>query len=142
MDWLTIIPLVMKYGPDVVSLITQAVSNEDLETKLRNLSAPVASLIENIGSTLFPQASSTLHIVAGAIAAFNPDLVKWIQSGLSAVMTPSPNLVVDGIYGPKTKAAIQAFQKQQGLVIDGIAGALTQAAIDGLLASQPRLPKP
>lgn len=32
------------------------------------------------------------------------------------------NLVVDGIFGPKTEAAVKYFQTQKGLVVDGIGG--------------------
>src|SRR5262249_6134238 len=36
---------------------------------------------------------------------------------------------IDGISGPKTKAAIQKFQQANGLSADGIAGPKTQAAL-------------
>lgn len=36
---------------------------------------------------------------------------------------------VDGIIGPKTKAAIKRFQEQHGLIVDGIAGPKTQAKL-------------
>jgi N-acetylmuramoyl-L-alanine amidase len=36
---------------------------------------------------------------------------------------------VDGILGPKTNSAIQAFQDANGLVVDGIAGPQTQAKL-------------
>ena len=36
---------------------------------------------------------------------------------------------VDGIYGPQTQAAVQAFQKSKGLIPDGIVGPLTWAAL-------------
>lgn len=42
---------------------------------------------------------------------------------------------VDGIYGPKTKAAVIAFQKKNGLVADGIVGPKTAAAIGISLGS-------
>lgn len=142
MDPLSIISLVLRYGPSVVSLITQAVSNDDLTTKLKNLSAPLADLLETIGSNLFPKAAPTLHIVAGALASFNPDLVKWTQAALNTLLTPSPALVVDGKYGKLTRAAVAAFQQQHGLKVDELAGALTQAAIDALLASRPQLGSP
>lgn len=36
---------------------------------------------------------------------------------------------VDGVSGPKTKAAVKAFQQANGLVVDGIVGPKTQAAL-------------
>jgi N-acetylmuramoyl-L-alanine amidase len=37
----------------------------------------------------------------------------------------------DGIYGPKTEAAIKKFQQQNGLTADGIVGAMSwQKLID------------
>lgn len=38
-------------------------------------------------------------------------------------------LVVDGIFGPRTDAAVRSFQKKRGLVVDGIVGPKTWAAL-------------
>ena len=38
---------------------------------------------------------------------------------------------VDGINGPRTQAAVKAFQKDHGLEVDGIPGPKTQAALKG-----------
>jgi len=38
---------------------------------------------------------------------------------------------IDGLYGPQTQAAVQAFQKSKGLVPDGIVGPLTWDALQG-----------
>lgn len=38
-------------------------------------------------------------------------------------------LATDGDFGPKTKSAVVAFQKNQGLTADGIAGILTQRSL-------------
>lgn len=40
-----------------------------------------------------------------------------------------PKLVVDGIFGPKTRARTMEFQRQRGLVADGIVGPKTRAAL-------------
>lgn len=45
-------------------------------------------------------------------------------------------LDVDGAVGPKTRAAVSAFQQAAGLVADGLAGPRTWAAIDAALAAR------
>jgi murein L,D-transpeptidase YcbB/YkuD len=39
------------------------------------------------------------------------------------------NLTVDGIFGPRTDAAVRAFQQQKGLAVDGIVGPNTWGAL-------------
>jgi peptidoglycan hydrolase-like protein with peptidoglycan-binding domain len=43
------------------------------------------------------------------------DSVKWIQRRL-------PNLIVDGLYGPKTADAVKTFQAFHKISVDGICG--------------------
>jgi peptidoglycan hydrolase-like protein with peptidoglycan-binding domain len=50
------------------------------------------------------------------------DLVKQIQSKLGLVTQ-------DGVFGPKTEAAVRTFQRFQGLVPDGIVGPKTWAML-------------
>ena len=55
-------------------------------------------------------------------------LVEQIQSKLK-VNTASGG---KGTFGPKTEAAVRAFQREHGLVPDGIVGPKTWAALDGV----------
>lgn len=65
--------------------------------------------------------------LAGTSAAGIVQDVKKIQTALAAQgYSPGP---LDGIMGPKTKAAIQAFQRANGLTADGIVGPLTAAKL-------------
>ena len=49
------------------------------------------------------------------------------------------DLDVDGIFGPKTEAAVRGFQQNENLSVDGIVGKQTWTALLGrwLLFSQP-----
>lgn len=72
---------------------------------------------------------------APAVNLQNPDVSTpaGIQAALN-LLGYGP-LAVDGILGPKSKAAIQAYQGENGLAADGIAGPLTQASLRSTLAA-------
>ncbi|WMN19834.1 N-acetylmuramidase family protein [Pseudomonas piscis] len=59
--------------------------------------------------------------------------VRTLQKNLNS---HGSTLVVDGDYGDATEKAVRAFQLQAGLVVDGIAGEKTQAALAGDDCSQ------
>lgn len=65
--------------------------------------------------------------------------VKEIQLLLNAA---GHLLVVDGELGPKTKAAVRAFQRSKGLEADGVVGPLTAAALKGGSAKAPVVERP
>lgn len=58
-----------------------------------------------------------------------------VQRVLNAVVTPSPQLVVDGILGRRSIQAIQSFQESKGLVADGKIGPLTRAVLEAVQAN-------
>jgi peptidoglycan hydrolase-like protein with peptidoglycan-binding domain len=70
--------------------------------------------------TVTPKPVATAKPAASGTAA--------LQARLNA-LGASPQLVVDGIPGPKTTAAIKAFQSSHGITPDGIAGPITLAAL-------------
>ena len=55
--------------------------------------------------------------------------VKDLQKVLNFVLRSQPPLVVDGIFGPKTYAAVTSFQRQYSLSPDGIVGPLTSSGL-------------
>ena len=82
---------------------------------------------------------------AGLAASWTAELedlaaeeVRGIQISLNKLT--GANLVVDGILGPATDAAIRDFQRKQGLVADGIVGPLTRAALDRAATGAPPAP--
>lgn len=132
MDFASIFSLALKYGPLIANVWSEATSNDEIVTKLKAEAAPVANLLENLGSQLFPKADKALHIVGGLVASFDPNYVMWIQKALNQLM--GANLVVDGKYGSLTTAAVELIQKKYGLVIDGIVGTKTDGLLGALLA--------
>ncbi len=65
--------------------------------------------------------------------------VAWIQSALNVLASTgyialAAPLVVDGIYGPKTKAAVDAVQQKLGMAITGFVGDAEYNALAGLLS--------
>jgi murein L,D-transpeptidase YcbB/YkuD len=136
---LSVIELAVQFGPAVKAILDEASSNAGIVQKITALSPTLASLAEGLGAELFPNAAPTLHVVGGVIAAFDPNTTKWLQGALNALVAPVPPLVVDGSYGPKTTAAVEALQTKLGLTVDGLAGSITQAAIQAALAKLPTL---
>lgn len=61
------------------------------------------------------------------------DTWKERQAALNRVLVPSPGLIEDGNFGPKTKAALVRFQRAEGLTPDGVWGYRTEAALAAAL---------
>ena len=55
--------------------------------------------------------------------------VMALQQNLNKALIPSPRLTPDGVFGPKTEAAVRLFQRQSNISVDGIAGSNTQAKL-------------
>jgi peptidoglycan hydrolase-like protein with peptidoglycan-binding domain len=83
-----------------------------------------------------PQTWGALIIVVAAGSA--GDAVRGVQEEFrfrSLSGDPRQGLQVDGIFGPKTTAAVRGFQQALGIAVDGIVGPLTwQALVSGMLA--------
>lgn len=132
-----IVQAVVMYGPTVKALWDEATSNDSFLTKLEKEVPVLGPLIATVGATYFPKASPALQKIGAVVAAFDPNVTKWLQGELNAILSPSPPLVVDGLYGPKTIAAVEQLQTKLGLAADGIAGSITQAAIQAFLVKKP-----
>jgi len=134
MDPLTVLSLIstaVQVAGSVKGLLDQGgVSQQSLQATVPQIVPQLAS----IGAALFPKVAPEMQVVAAASATFDPNVTKWLQAALNKLLTPSPNLVVDGVYGPKTREAVEAAQKKLGITVDGWAGEATQGAIQLALA--------
>lgn len=68
------------------------------------------------------------------------ELVKQLQTKLSALGYDLGICGIDGDFGQATEKAVKAFQKDHGLKVDGIVGPLTWEALNGAQAA-PEKPK-
>lgn len=66
-----------------------------------------------------------------AISTDEEVFVTWIQNTLNKITRAG--LVVDGDYGPKTRAAVVDFQVRTSLTPDGIVGPITKAKLEKVL---------
>jgi peptidoglycan hydrolase-like protein with peptidoglycan-binding domain len=131
MTVLTLISTAVQVAGSVKGLLDQgSVTQQTLQTTVPQIASQLAS----IGAALFPKVAPEMQAVAAASATFDPNVTKWLQAALNKLVTPSPNLVVDGIYGPKTREAVETAQKKLGITVDGWAGDATQGAIQMALA--------
>ncbi len=55
--------------------------------------------------------------------------VRVLQELLNRRLSPSPNLKVDGVFGPATEAAVRRVQRESGREADGVVGGRTWAAL-------------
>ena len=67
--------------------------------------------------------------------------VRLLQAKLRRLGYP---VVVDGVFGPRTEAAVRGFQRSHGLEVDGVVGPATAAAINRAYLSslKPTAPRP
>ena len=69
-------------------------------------------------------------------------LVKMLQRTLNKRLSPSPELAMDGDFGPATARAVEAFQNSNGLDPTGVVDALTWKAIGTLETKDDPVPPP
>lgn len=68
-------------------------------------------------------------------------LVEMLQRTLNARLEPSPELSVDGDFGPATETAVKRFQKSKQLASTGIVDRTTWQSLGTLIAEEPK-PEP
>ena len=145
-NWVSMLPMLLSGGAlmsstgftSIANIVNEAISNDDIATKLKKETPLVVGALAEYGAVFFPQVKVPLQIVAAAMTTYDPSVNKWIQNLLNsqsvALGLPNPNLVVDGFYGQKTMEAARALQAKLGLPVDGWFGLASQNALAAVMA--------
>jgi lysozyme family protein len=83
---------------------------------------------------LVAKVDDTTPILPAAHPVIGESNIQWVQTSLNKLRNPGAPLSVDGNCGRGTRAAVRAFQQTHHLVVDGLPGPKTVAAIGDALA--------
>lgn len=132
---IALLPSLIQLIAPVAQAIETGVSVNSIGSLITN--PTILNIFETMGAQLFPKAAPAIQVAGSLIASYSPNYVKWIQGMLNAYLKPAVPLAVDGSYGPKTIAAVDAAQSKLGLKVDGVAGDLTSSALAAIIAAVP-----
>jgi peptidoglycan hydrolase-like protein with peptidoglycan-binding domain len=123
-DFISLVTMV----PRIKNAIDSSTNAKELGEGLAQLAPIAIPALERIAEDLFPNLRPHLRVVAGALAAFDPNKTLWVQRAINKIL-PSANVVEDGIYGADTYRGVMMLQEHFGLRLDGFAGDITKTAI-------------
>jgi len=98
------------------------------------VSDPTVSGVSKVGSTL--TASTGTWTPVSPYQDFGPTFSGYYVRNIQTALKGSGiSVIVDGIYGPDTRAAVTTFQTNKGLTVDGIVGPQTWNAMVTVLTN-------
>ena len=141
---LSLLPMLIQEVPALIAAWNNTPTNASYSTYLNGLAPAVGKFIADVGAELFPNAAPAVQVIGGSIAAFNTNYTKLVQGQINVLIPvlqlDIQPLAVDGLYGPHTRAGVEAVQKHFGITIDGVAGNITQGWLAQALATLPQVP--
>jgi peptidoglycan hydrolase-like protein with peptidoglycan-binding domain len=104
------------------------------------LKSPALKSLEEFGASLFTSADKKIQAVLAAIHLGYPESTKWAQTALNTIQTTGyiafgAPLIVDGMFGPKTFAAVVVLQAKAGLPVTGAIAEAEYAVINKLIGA-------
>lgn len=154
MNWMQllvgILPSLIELAPRIIKAwntpSANGVSNvaNVINTKLPN-GTSLASILLKIGAAEFPKLAPEFQAVAAALVHVHANNTAYAQEALNIIKSTGyidfgPPLVVDGYWGPKTKAAVMALQTKLGMPVNGFLADAEFAALEAILSREVSIP--
>lgn len=116
-------------APDIIASIQTAVAfSNDLIRFIEKRHPDLLPALSTLGKELFPKVEQPHKAV---LWAMNMRFTREVQEKLNKIYTKLPPLVVDGLYGQRTKARVAQFQiDHPPLIVDGWCGPQTWAVLN------------
>lgn len=150
MNWMSlligILPSLLQLAPKVIAVWEGTASDNSLVKVVAVVQqTPIADVLAKIGAAQFPKLAPELQAAAAALVHGHPNGTSYAQEALNLIESTGyiaygPPLVVDGYWGPKTMAAVDALQTKLGLPVNGFLGDLEYSVIGALLARGVAIP--
>ena len=141
---LTIINALIGFVPiatKVAQLWKNSAGFSAIAGELTSAAPAVLKTIDDWAAQMFPAVESAARRVLGAIHMWAPESTQWVQKSLNTIQSTGlihfgDPLVVDGIFGNKTFAAVVVLQTKLGLKITGAVQQSEYDAINKLIAGK------
>jgi hypothetical protein len=133
--YLQLLELALKYAPVLKEIANAAPKDAGLFGKIEAVAQPLSRVIEEIGILLFPTAQREIRIIAAALAVYDQNTTVWLQKALNRHLNLPQPLLIDGHYGPMTRAALELALTRLGCVRHSWVYSTALSAIE-LLVSQ------
>jgi peptidoglycan hydrolase-like protein with peptidoglycan-binding domain len=141
-SWFSYVPYAvraMQYRGEIEALVEEAIPvirrALTMVPELQKLFDKAKALAVKIAPELFKSSSQQEQLPLGpAPRTVSPSTsskydVEWLQTTLNHKTPGMTPLAIDGIYGPGTKARVEAYQQAHGLNVDGWAGIETMTSL-------------
>jgi hypothetical protein len=136
MNWLAFLPSLIQLATTIISKWESSATSGLPAVAAVLKDTDVEKQLAQLGAEAFPKLAPELQAAAAALTAVHPNLTSWAQSGLNIIKSTGyinfgADLKVDGIIGPKTKAAITVLEQKAGLPVTS---AITDAVYNAIQA--------
>lgn len=121
-------------GPIVVCVLTS--ENEDMSWQATNQAADLCAQVGRVAYDHFNSGTTPMADETVLRGGASGKLVEQLQRTLNAVLEPSPELSVDGDFGPQTEAAVKRLQTARKLDATGLVDEATWLALGPLVSGE------